>query len=75
MKFIEIEGIVKVKGKIDIDKDQIDYSNINKLPELLNDQRINELVDEYYVLDFEDIVADGFKTKYKLNFAFFFYLL
>ena len=37
----------------------------SKLKSIVNDDLINKLVDEYYSLDFEDIIAGGIKTKFK----------
>ena len=54
-----------VEGKID--PNDINETNIDKLPKVVKDERINSLVDEYYALNFEDIIADGLKTKYKVT--------
>lgn len=35
----------------------------------VDDEELRKLVDEYYGVDFEDIIAGGIKTKFKVNFG------
>jgi len=32
----------------------------------VDDEELKKLVDEYYALDFEDIISGGIKTKFKV---------
>ena len=55
--------ILQIKPK------QVDIDNINdleKLKEIYNDQELDELIDTYYKLDFEDIISGGIKTRFKV---------
>ena len=38
----------------------------HKLKKLVDDEELKKLVDEYYGLDFEDIIAGGIKTRFKV---------
>lgn len=40
----------------------------HKLKNIVDDEELKKLVDEYYALDFEDIIAGGIKTKFKVIF-------
>lgn len=41
----------------------------HKLKNLVDDEELKKLVDEYYGLDFEDIIAGGIKTRFKVKTA------
>lgn len=41
--------------------------DVGKLKDLgFNDSKLNELIDQYYKLDFEDIISGGIKTRFKV---------
>jgi protein KRI1 len=40
-------------------------TNPDRLKEMIGDADIQNLVDEYYNLDFEDVIAGGIKTRFK----------
>jgi hypothetical protein len=40
--------------------------DLEKLKEMHNDEELNSLIDSYYQLDFEDIIAGGIKTRFKV---------
>ena len=39
----------------------VDYENCepNQIKSKIDDEQLNKLVDEYYTLDFEDVIAGG----------------
>lgn len=45
---------------------EIAKKNPHKLKDFVQDEEIQKLVDEYYGLDFEDIIAGNIKTKFKV---------
>lgn len=44
-----------------------DYENLepNAIKDKVPDEELKKLVDEYYQLDFEDVIAGGLKTRFK----------
>lgn len=57
----ELYKLVKA-SKIDVE--EILENDPSKLKEVVNDEIINKLVNEYYSLDFEDVIAGGLKTRF-----------
>ena len=50
-------------------KKKIDYealldANPTKFKEIINDEEINKLVNQYYGLNFEDVISGGIKTRF-----------
>lgn len=39
--------------------------NYHKLTELTDNPELAELIDDYYKIDFEDVIAGGLKTRFK----------
>ena len=48
-----------------LDMEELLEKNPGKLKEQVQDTELQKLVDEYYDLDFEDVIAGGIKTKFK----------
>lgn len=48
-----------------VDVEEMLDKNPLALKKKIDDKEIQKLVDEYYDLDFEDVIAGGIKTKYK----------
>jgi hypothetical protein len=40
--------------------------DLEKVKEIHEDDELNQLIDTYYQLDFEDIIAGGIKTRFKV---------
>jgi len=49
-------------------------SDPSKLTKHVDDREIQKLVDQYYSLDFEDVISGGIKTRFKVIIIFNFYL-
>lgn len=52
------------------DLEEIAEKNPHKLKKLVDDEAIKKLVDEYYSLDFEDIIGGTLKTRFKVLFIY-----
>ncbi len=47
------------------DLEEIAEEDPAELKKHLNNDEIDKLVEEYYMLDFEDLIAGGLKTRFK----------
>ena len=52
-------------GATEIDMDEVIGQNPLKFNKLVDDKVLNSLVEEYYNLDFEDLIAGEIKTRFK----------
>jgi len=49
--------------KVDVEK--IVKEDVSKLKGIYKDKELDELIDSYYQLDFEDVISGGIKTRFK----------
>ena len=51
-----------------INYEELVKQDVNKIKELgIKDDKLAELIDLYYRVDFEDIIAGGIKTRFKVS--------
>jgi len=48
-----------------VDVDRIVKEDVSKLKGIYKDKELDELIDSYYQLDFEDVISGGIKTRFK----------
>ena len=59
------EELYTLVGATEIDMDEVIEQNPLKFNKLVDDKVLNSLVEEYYNLDFEDLIAGEIKTRFK----------